>query len=200
MFIKMKKIYLLLLSIFLLNNISAQDFQGKYSLVEGATVPKKNSLEKVKIIEFFSFTCPYCYIFNSSFPELKKKYGNKVKFTHYPLGYAGVNPSKLYFIALEKNKGVEVKDLIFKAFHDSGIRNLNNNNVITALAAEVGLEEDFEKLKSNDLILDQIKFAKFSANNFSIRSTPSFVIEGAVLVRGADIKNLSLVIDSILKK
>lgn len=181
-------------------NAIAQDIKGRYTLLDGKTAPESNSLDKVVVVEYFSFACGHCYNFNSQLPEFKLKYKGRVIFKHYPLGYAGINPSKLYFIAQTKNKTTETKNLIFRAYHDSGIKNINNDNIILTLAQELNLKDDYLELKDESFIIDQIKFTKLFAAKNSIRSTPSFIIENSLLVVGANTKNLSLVIDSLLKK
>ena len=180
--------------------IQAQEIKGSYRLLEGKTPPKAGSLKKVKVIEVLSFACPHCYDFNKNLPTLTKKYKDKVIWTHYPTGAVGINPILLYFISVKKNKGKQTKDLLFRAFHDSGIRNLNNKNVISALALELGLKEDYEKMKNDPLILEKIKFSSLYINKLGIRSTPSFIIENSILVEGASIKNIAQVIDSLLQK
>ena len=180
--------------------IQAQEIKGNYRLLEGKTPPKAGSLKKVKVIEVLSFACPHCYDFNKNLPTLTKKYKDKVIWTHYPTGAVGINPILLYFISVKKNKGKQTKDLLFRAFHDSGIRNLNNKNVISALALELGLKEDYEKMKNDPLILEKIKFSSLYINKLGIRSTPSFIIENSILVEGASIKNIAQVIDSLLQK
>ena len=180
--------------------IQAQEIKGRYRLLEGKTPPKAGSLKKVKVIEVLSFACPHCYDFNKNLPTLTKKYKDKVIWTHYPTGAVGINPILLYFISVKKNKGKQTKDLLFRAFHDSGIRNLNNKNVISALALELGLKEDYEKMKNDPLILEKIKFSSLYINKLGIRSTPSFIIENSILVEGASIKNIAQVIDSLLQK
>ena len=180
--------------------IKAQEIKGNYRLLEGKTPPKAGSLKKVKVIEVLSFACPHCYDFNKNLPTLTKKYKDKVIWTHYPTGAVGINPILLYFISVKKNKGKQTKDLLFRAFHDSGIRNLNNKNVISALALELGLKEDYEKMKNDPLILEKIKFSSLYINKLGIRSTPSFIIENSILVEGASIKNIAQVIDSLLQK
>ena len=180
--------------------IQAQEIKGSFTVLAGKTPPKAGSLKQVKVIEVLSFACPHCYEFNKKLPILTKKYKDKVSWTHYPTGAVGINPIRLYFISVKKNKGKQTKDLLFRAFHDSGIRNLNNNNVILALALELGLKEDYEKMKNDPLILEKIRFSRLYINKLGIRSTPSFIIENSILVEGANIKNIAQVIDSLLQK
>lgn len=182
------------------SNSWAQSIQGNYKILEGKTPPKAGSLEKVKVIEVFSFTCPHCYNFQKQLSQFQKKYGEKLEISHIPIGYSGINPSKLYFIALENNKGAEIKKLIFQSFHDSGVRNINSSETISVLAKIGEISTEFEKHKDNEAILDRIKFAKIFASSRKIARTPSFVIENSILVEGGNTNNLSLVIDSLLKK
>ena len=196
----MKKYLCFCFLVLIWSSLSAQEIKGNYTLLEGKNPPKANSLEKVKVIEVLSFTCSYCYFFQKNLPDFQKKYGKKLEITHIPIGYAGINPSKLYFIALENEKGKQTKKLIFQSFHDSGIRNINHPAVIARLAKVVGLEKEYEEKKNDPDILDKIKFAQFYTRGKNIQSTPTFIIEDSILVVGANLENLSNIIDSLLKK
>ena len=185
---------------FLITGILAQEIEGRYKVLEGKEPLTPASFKKLKVVEVFSFTCPHCYSFQKQLNKFEEKYKNKVELTHLPIGYSGVNPSKLYFIALENKKGAAVKKLIFQSFHDSGIRNINNPQIIKTLAKISGIENIYQKQQNNSAILDRIKFAQFYASSRGIASTPSFVIENTLVVEGADVKNLSKVLDSLLIK
>lgn len=185
---------------FITASLWAQEIKGKYRLLEDKTPPIAGSLDTVKVVEVFSFTCPHCYSFQKQLDSFQKKYQEKLELSHIPIGFSGVNPSKLYFIALDNNKGAEIKKLIFQSFHDSGIRNINNSEIIKVLARIEGLEEEYEENKNNEAILDRVKFAQIYATSRRIQRTPTFVVENSILVEGADTKNLSLVLDSLLKK
>ena len=178
----------------------AQEIKGNYKILAGKIPPLAGSLEKVRMVEVFSFTCSYCYAFQKQLADFLEQYKEKLELIHLPIGFSGVNPAKLYFIALDLEKGEEVKKLIFQSFHDSGIRNINSLEVLKVLAKISGIEKEFEENKNSDLILDKIKFAKIYASSRKIQRTPTFVIENSILVGGADTRNLSLVIDSLLKK
>ena len=184
----------------LITSVLGQEIKGRYKVLEGKEPPLPESLEKIKVVEVFSFTCPHCYSFQKQLDKFQEKYKNKVEISHLPIGYSGVNPSKLYFIALENGKGPFVKKLIFQSFHDSGIRNINNPQIITTLAKISRLGKEYEEQQNNPAILDKIKFSQFYASSRGISSTPSFIIENALVVEGADVKNLSEVLDSLLAK
>ena len=177
-----------------------KEIQGRYTPLEGKSPLVAGSLTTVRVVEVLSFTCPHCYYFHNNLDSFQEKYGDKLIISHLPIGYAGINPAKLYFIALENDKGKEVKELLFQSFHDSGIRNLNHPNIINTLAKIAGIEQKYEQQKNSSAILDKIKFVKIFASKNNIRSTPTFVIENSILVVGADIDNLSLVLDSLLKE
>jgi thiol:disulfide interchange protein DsbA len=197
----MKKIISIACGLLFIASVTwAQNIKGNYRILEGKIPPEAGSLDKVKVVEVFSFTCPHCYSFQKQLDGFQKKYGDKLEISHIPIGYGGVNPSKLYFIALENDKGPAIKKLIFQSFHDSGIRDINRLETLSVLAKIGGLEKEFKENKDNEAILDRVKFSKIFASSRKIARTPTFVVENSILVEGADVGNLSLILDSLLKK
>ncbi len=104
---------------------------GKYE-VEGP-MPKEHSLDVVLLREIFSFTCQHCNNFNKKIHILKKRFGNKIKLVSNPIGWSGPNPGRLFYIAQKKGKGEQIKDFIFSAVFDSGIKNINDMQTLKTI-------------------------------------------------------------------
>ena len=181
---------------FLAGNVLAAEIEGDYTVINKNKVPEARSLEQVNITEIFSFTCPHCYNFHKELPTLKEKYGNKIILSHSPIGWSGENAAKLFFVAQANGKTEEIRDVIFRAFHDSGIRNINNAKILEFFADKAGIKETFLETKDTTEISSQVKRANYLVQIYRIKSTPSFIIENALVVsRG----NLEIVVNSLLK-
>lgn len=170
---------------------------GKYEVI--GNVPKVHSLNVVEIREIFSFTCPHCFDFNNQLPTLRRRFGKKIKIIGHPIGWAGPNPGKLYYIALTKGVQDDVKDFIFSAVFDSGISNINDLKMLSFIANQYKIGPDFERLINDPKIENAMKAGQEYAKARNITSTPTLVIENGLKMHG-DIENLSIVINALLKE
>ncbi|MGK0289944.1 MAG: thiol:disulfide interchange protein DsbA [bacterium] len=194
-----KQILMILVTLFLFPILASAGIEGHFDRV--GKLPAEKSLDQVRVVEIFSFTCPHCFNFNSAVKKLKKKFGNKIKLVSYPIGWSGLNPSKLYYIAkaTSDKKAEETKDFIFTAVFDSGIREINNPQVINFIANQVGLKKEYEEKKDSVSILDAIRYGKTYAKDFKVTGTPTLIIEGSIKA-GGNVDNLAKIINSLLKK
>lgn len=171
------------------------------SLVPSAKpMPKPGSLDYVTITEVFSFTCNHCNEFRTDLEKLKKTFGDKLKVTHYPIGWAGPNPGRMYYIAKEKSEEIanKVKHSIFDAYFYSGV-NINDSQILGFIAEEYGLNQNLvEKLK-DEKIVQKMEIAQDYVRKFNIRSTPTILIEDSFTVT-RDPTNLKKVINAFLKE
>lgn len=153
--------------------------QGKVSLAEGTLakpLPAKNSLEKVRIVEIFSFTCPYCFQFSQALPALKAAFQDKLEIVHYPIAWVGPNPGQLYYLSVEKGRGAEVKDTLFRMFHESGIKNINDPSVLEFVAQDFRLNEDFKNPATQKKLQKQVLAGQAYARAFGVRRDRKSVV------------------------
>ena len=177
------------------------EIEGRYELLvtPPKMPPQAGSLKQVTIHEVFSFACPHCYNLNRKLPQLRKKFGNKIKIIPVPIGWNGYDPGKLLYIAEEKGKGDEVKDMIFDFYHIRGLgKAMYSRDKLQFVAKRVGLTSEFNKRMDDPKIVKKMNAGIQFAKNFKIDSTPTLVIEGA-LKTSADYDNLVLIINSLLK-
>ena len=173
--------------------------KGKWEPIIPNVPPKVHSLDQVRIYEVFSFGCPHCYHLNEKLPQLKKRFGNKIKLIPMPIGWQGVNPGRLYFIAEEKGKGEAVKAMIFDFYHQKGLEDaIYSKDKLQYVARFNGLSNEFKtRMEAPDIVKkmnDSMQFAR----DKGVQSTPTLIIEGALKTHG-DIQNLTLIINSLLK-
>jgi len=197
------RIYIITLLLFLLPLSGSAEIKGRYKAATGPRarpIPAERSVDQVHIIEIFAFTCPHCMVFHrQTKPKLKKRFGNKLKIDAYPIGWVGPNPAKLYYIAQSNGKGDEMKDFIFSAIIESGIRDINSKQVLGFIAEQYDLEKEFKADIDSKKIDAIFKKGKKYAKDFKINSTPTLVLENAIIPE-RDIENLSRIINSFLKE
>lgn len=79
----MKKILVLIISLFFFIPISVMALNKDYEDVTANIVNKKIEENKINIYLFYSYTCPHCHDEIEYFKELEKKYENKINIYKY---------------------------------------------------------------------------------------------------------------------
>ena len=79
----MKKILVLIISLFFFIPISVMALNKDYEDVTANIVNEKIEENKINIYLFFSYTCPHCHDEIEYFKELEKKYENKINIYKY---------------------------------------------------------------------------------------------------------------------
>ena len=199
--LRQKKLYaFFLLVVFVPLFLSAQKIEGRFRLAPGKKAPAAASLDQVKYVEIFSITCPHCYNFFQKSAPFFQAYQGKINRTAIEVGWLGDNVTRFFYLAEKEGKGSQAEGLLFRAFHESGVRDLNNPDKLKIFAQELKLGDDFQKKMMAPEISQRVATGQKFVNSFGLKSTPSFVLEDSVIVEGDDVANLSLVINSMLKK
>ena len=162
---------------------------------------KGSSDAKVTIVEYSDFQCPYCSKAAVTIGLLEKKYGNKLKvvFKNYPLPFH--SQARLAAEAAQCANEQNVK--YFWKMHDSmfGDQTKLDHDNLMATAKKIGLKEaDFKAC------LEATKFKAVIDNDMAegqklgIKSTPTFFVNGQLVMGNQPIEVFSEVIDDILAK
>ena len=176
------------------------EIQGRWEQLVPKIPPAENSLDVVTIHEVFSFGCPHCYTFNEHAHKLKKKFGKKIKIVPLPIGWMGLDPGRLYFIAEKYGKGEAVKDMIFDFYHQKGLeRQIYERDKLQYVARFNGLTEQFKKEMDSKEIIKKMEASIAFAKEYEINSTPTIIVEKSMKASG-DFKNLVKIINSLLKE
>lgn len=142
----------------------------------------------ITLVEYSDFECPYCTRGFQTVVELRKKYGENLRFVykHLPLSFhPNARIASQYYEAIrlqDEQKAFKFHDEIFKQQ-----KKLSNNGegFLKQVAKKVGanmkqLAKTVDSEKVNERIDEDIQEAK----KFGIQGTPGFVING-VPVKGA---------------
>jgi predicted DsbA family dithiol-disulfide isomerase len=177
------------------------EIPGKYELIPPMQTPAANSLDQVQIDEVFAFSCGYCDKFHkSTYPRLKKRFGDKIKFVFRPVGWLGHDPGRLYYIAEEKGKGEGAMTMIFNLIHEGGLgRQMYDRDKLQFVAKKLGLSNEFKTRMDDEVIVRKMNGSVQWAADRNIDSTPTLVIEKSLKVN-RDFNNMVTVINSLLKE
>lgn len=144
----------------------------------------------IKIVEYASLTCNHCAHFhNDVLPELKSKYIDTGKvyleFQEFPLNAPALDAS-LLARCLPADRYESFTGLLFKTQEDWVTR----PDYISALKqnaklAGLGEQAADECLKSNELRMAIGQGIQSASETYKISSTPTFVINGTEIIRGA---------------
>ena len=160
----------------------------------------------VKIKIFSSLTCPHCANFHTKVvPQIKKEYveSGKVQliFIDFPLDQAAFNASKLLH-CLGQEKQMIFLDTIYEKQEEwtngPNLEDINNN--LKKIVENLGINQiQFNKCLIDEDISDKILNGRIDANmKYSIKATPTIIINEKKLEGAADFKNISKRIEKII--
>lgn len=165
---------------------------------DGAPI-KGSSAAKVTIVEFSDFQCPFCKRVLPTVDQVMKDYDGKVKlaFRQNPLPFhPNATPAaKAALAAHRQGKFWEMHDKLF-----NGQQDLNDKN-FKKWAGELKLNlAKFEKDMKDPAIAKQIEDDASFARANGAGGTPSFFINGVILVGAQPYEKFKEVIDALLKE
>ena len=194
---------LAVLSLFAVCSTSAAELDGQYEIAPPMLAPKAHSLDTLVIHEVFFFGCPHCYELHKEMPEFLKAYGKKVQVISVPIGWAGPDAGRLLMIArrVSPEKEEAVKTMIFDFIHAKGLgKSMFSRDKLQFVAKLNGLSTEFSQQMDDPKIVKMMDEAMAYAKEKGVESTPTLIINDAVKVVGADLNNLKLVVNSLLKE
>lgn len=155
---------------------------------------------KVIIVEFSDFQCPFCLRVQPTIEQILKDYNGSVKlyYKHFPL-------SQIHPYA---QKAAEASELAadqgkFWEYHDKLFQNQDNLDLesLKKYAAELGLDmERFNRGLENNEKAAIVENDLQEGINLGVRGTPTFFINGRVLVGAQPYSAFKQIIDEELKK
>lgn len=171
------------------------------------TLGNKNA--KVTIIEFSDFQCPFCkQFFDSTFPQLKKEYidTGKVQFAfrHLPLDIHPNAPKagEAAECANDQQKFWEYHDELFKQF-DSWVNEPTDSvqNKFTDFAGGLGINtQEFSTCLTSGKYAQKVNDDMTVAQNAGATGTPTFFINGQMLVGAFPYETFKTLLDQELNK
>jgi len=186
----------------------AQDSVSPEALTKPGALPDM-SLGKpdapVTIVEYASMTCPHCAHFHeTTFPELKKRYIDTGK-VHFIFREFPLDPLAAAAFMLARCTGNKDSNRYF-ALVDTLFRQQNQWAIekplppLRAIAKQAGFTEaSFNECLANQQLLDNIEKTRQRAiDEFKVKSTPTFFINGTKHDGAQTIENMAKLIDAQL--
>lgn len=152
----------------------------------------------VTIVEFSDYQCPACRTTHQTVQDIKALYGNQVRwiFKDFPLKMhkEAFKAAEAAHCAGEQGKFWEYQNLAFTTAR------LYVGNLVEG-AGELGLDKDkFQQCLENDKFKDYLNQSIQDAVQAGIDRTPSFIINGTVMIGGLSLDTFKNAIDAELKK
>jgi protein-disulfide isomerase len=161
----------------------------------------------VTIVEYASMTCPHCANFHATtFPELKKRYIDTGK-VHFIFREFPLDPLAAAAFMLARCTGKDDSDRYF-ALVDTLFRQQEQWAIerplppLRAIARQAGFTEaSFNECLANQDLLDNIEKTRQRAiDEFKVKSTPTFFINGTKHDGDQTIESMGKAIDAQLKE
>jgi protein-disulfide isomerase len=138
---------------------------------------------KIKLVEYFSLTCPACAEFHTEvYPKIKEKYIDKglvqMEYRDFPLDQWGLRAAALARCLEPKYYGAMV-DVLLKQ-QSNWARSKNVLESLLKIGQLSGLNErNAQACMSNEKLLDGIISVRMTGNKkHNVNTTPSFLIDG----------------------
>lgn len=161
----------------------------------------------VQILEFSDFQCPYCRKFyNDTFAQLKENYIDKglVYFVYrdFPLEIHpdAQSAAEAAECAADQNKGWEMHDLIFEGQDALGSGTVDIPvGSLKSYADQLDLETTtFNECLDSGQYADEVAADIQDALQYGVSATPTFFINGHILVGAQPYSTFSTMIDKLL--
>ncbi len=178
---------------------SAIGDQTIYSVPVGASPVSGSPTAKVTIIEATDFQCPYCSKANTTIHQLQRAYGGDVRLAvkMNPLSFHKFAPlaAQAALAAHEQGKYFEMHDKLFDNQQSLGRESLEK------YAQELGLDmERFRAALERQDVKDRIAADQALVTSLGAGGTPSFFINGRLVVGALPFEEFKKVIDEELEK
>jgi protein-disulfide isomerase len=170
--------------------------------VQAGDAPSKGGQDaKVTIIEFSDFQCPFCSKGATILSEIEKKYGNKVKiaFKNFPLPFHAQAKGAANAGLCANEQGSK----FFWKMHDAMFADQTKLDVanLKATGKKIGLKEaDFNACVDSGKYNAKVEADMAEGQKVGIKSTPTFFVNGKLLMGAQPIENFSEIIDEELAK
>ena len=186
--------------------VADEKIRGKYEVIGDIT--KLKGANKIKMLEFFNYSCGHCYRFLETSKKLRAKFKDKLHHKKYPIywGNQTAYPAMAFYIAdsvgIEEEFTQELFDTSFKLSID-----VFQPKVIRFLAKEFKIEKEMKEGMQSDVIKAKTDESLALAKKYKANETPTIIINDVLKVAPSISKgnvddmtaNLEIIFEDILK-
>lgn len=139
--------------------------------------------ERVEVIEFFFYACPYCNELEPFLERWRKRKPADVVFRRVPVvrhdSWAPL--AKTYYALEAMGEADRLHAAVYHGHHVEDLP-LSQEKVIAEWAGKHGLDSDkFMAIYRSDAILKKVERSRQMTNDYEIKATPTIVVDGRFL-------------------
>lgn len=184
--------------------------EGRDYIVLNPPLPTRAPKEKIEVLEFFNFSCPYCFRTQGHIARWKKDNDlSDVELIHQPVVFQSANGhyARLFHtidtIDKSAEKSAELYDKVFNTIHRAR-RPLNSKGRLADWLDDEGLDGDrAEKIYDSFAVRSKVKRDEKIADDYGVDSTPQFAVAGKYLINTAtagSLERMMLVVQSLVER
>ena len=160
--------------------------------------------ERVEVIEFFFYACPYCNDLSPHIERWRAKKPADVVFRRVPVvrhdSWAPL--AKTYFTLETMGEAERLHAAVYRSYHVDDLY-MSQDKVIAEWAGKHGLDaEKFMSIYRSDETLKKVEMARKMTMDYDIQGTPSVVVDGKFLTSTSmtpSVQQVIPVIDSLIQ-
>jgi thiol:disulfide interchange protein DsbA len=186
--------------------LADEKIRGKYEVIGDIT--KLKGANKIKMLEFFNYSCGHCYRFLETSKKLRAKFKDKLHHKKYPIywGNQTAYPAMAFYIADSVGIEEEFTQELFNTSFKLSI-NVFQPKVIRFLAKEFKIEKEMKEGMQSDAIKAKTDDSLALAKKYKANETPTIIINDVLKVAPSISKgnvddmtaNLEIIFEDILK-
>lgn len=134
---------------------------------------------RIEVLEFFQYSCPHCYSFNTDLERWKKTLPADVEFKRISINWNEdtVNHTRMYY-SLEALNRLDVHEKVFSAFHNAR-RRLLDAKEISAFMANNGIDSArWNETFSSFGVNSRVSRAGQIWRAYKVDGTPAMAVDG----------------------
>lgn len=154
---------------------------------------------KVTVVEFSDFQCPFCQRFrNETFDALIEKYGDDIRIVYRDYPLSSLHPqaqkaAEAAECANEQGKFWEMHDLLYEN------QDALSEDLYQDLAGQLKLDtQQFDDCLESDKYADEVAADQQAGTSYGVSGTPTFFINGWILVGAQPTSQFEALIDQEL--
>jgi len=182
--------------------LGAADFK---EIVEGGAAFKGNKNASVTIVEFSEYECPFCkHYVDETYGQILEEYGDDIYyvFRDYPLPFHkhAQETAEAARCAGDQNSYWPIHDMLFEE-RDEWVEETKITTILVDYAKNLGLNtQTFNSCLSSGKYTQAVEDDLALGNKVGVSGTPSFFINGVMLVGAQPFESFKTLIETELSK
>lgn len=164
----------------------ANDLPADSSFIRLDKAQQPDNAEQTEVLEFFSYSCPYCAMFNPHVDQWTQTLPDNVVLKRVPVAFnAGMGDLQRMYFTLEALDRLDLHTPLFDALHQEKQR-LFDEKALTEWAVAQGIDKDqFSQTFNSFGVQTKATRANELTRQYQIEGTPTLAVGGRFLTSPA---------------